>query len=77
MFENEAYSFQKHATSAQVNGYYEVQFSLSSIIIKATDNEPRKTETSKMDRNLPITTDKRDLFYPVEVNRCFLRGPLR
>ena len=28
----------------------------------ATANEPCKTDTNKMDQNLPITTDKRDLW---------------
>ena len=53
--------FHKHATSTQANDYYEVRFSLLSIIIMATAYEPRKTETNKRDPNLPITTDQRDL----------------
>ena len=48
--------------SAQVSGYYKMRFSLPSIIIMATANEPWQTEANKMDQNLPITTDKRDLF---------------
>ena len=37
------------------------KFLLPSIVILATANEPQKTEKNKMDRNLPITTDKLDL----------------
>ena len=36
-------------------------FSLPSIIIMATANEPWNTETNKMNRNLPITTKRHDL----------------
>ena len=36
-------------------------FLLPSVITMATANEPWKTKTSEMDRNLPITTDSRNL----------------
>ena len=34
-----------------------------------------KSETSKMDRNPPITTQERDLSNPPKCHMCFLRGP--
>ena len=55
-------AFQKGVPSAQVNRYYEVHFSLLSIIIMATANGPEtKPETNNMNWNLPITTDRCDL----------------
>ena len=38
-----------------------IGFSLPSIIIMEKANEPWITETNKMDRNLPITTERHDL----------------
>ena len=52
-------------------------FSLLSIIITITSNEPWNTETHKMYRNPPITNHKPWPFEPVKVKFCFLRGPLR
>ena len=34
-----------------------------------------KAETSKMDRNLPITNQERDLLTSEKYHTCFLRGP--
>ena len=48
-------------------------FSLPSIIITITSNEPWNTQTHEMDRNPPITNHKP---WPL-VKVCFLRGPLR
>ena len=39
--------FQKHETSAQVSGYYEVRFSPPPIIIMARADEPRKPKQTK------------------------------
>ena len=38
---------------------------------------PLKHETNKTDRKPPITNHKRGPFELVQVNMCFLRGPLR
>ena len=54
-----------------------MRFSLPSIIITITSNEPWNTETHKTDRNPPITNHKPWPFEPVKVKFCFLRGPLR
>ncbi len=43
-----------------------IVFSLPSIIIMLTANEPWKTKTNEMDQNLPITTDRRDLLTRLE-----------
>ena len=55
----------------------QLRFSLPSIIITITSNEPWNTETHKTDRNPPITNHKALPFEPVKVKFCFLRGPLR
>ena len=55
----------------------QLHFSLPSIITTITSNEPWNTGTHKTDRNSPITNHKPWPFEPVEVNFCFLRGPLR
>ena len=54
-----------------------LRFSLPSIIIMITSNEPWNTETHKTDRNPPITNHKPWPFEPVKVKFCFLKGPLR
>ena len=54
-----------------------MRFSLPSIIITITSNEPWNTETHKTDRNPPITNQKPWPFEPVKVKFCVLRGPLR
>ena len=70
-------AFQKHANS-KVNGSpSQLRFSLPSIIITITSNEPWDTETHKTDRHPPITNHKQWPFEPVKVKFCFLRGPLR
>ena len=67
-------AFQKYANS-------EVQkppsYSLPSIIIMITSNEPWKTETHKMDQTPPITNHKRWPFELVKETFYFLRRPLR
>ena len=55
----------------------QLRFSLPSIIITITSNEPWNTETHKTDRNPPITNHKLWPFELVKVKFCFLRGPLR
>ena len=62
--------FHKHANS-------QLRFSLLSIIITITSNEPWNTKTHKTDRNPPITNHKPWPFEPIKVKFCFLRGPLR
>ena len=52
-------------------------FSLPSIIMTITSNEPWNTETHKTDPNPPITNHKPWPFEPVKVKFCFLGGPLR
>ena len=69
-------AFQKHANSVQ-EPPSQVRFSLPSIIITITRNEPWNTEKHKTDRNPPITNHKPWPFELVKVNVCFLRGPLR
>ena len=67
-------------TRPRTVGKYEyclLGFSLPSIIITITINEPWNTETHKTDRNPPITNQKPWPFEPVKVKFCFLRGPLR
>ena len=69
--------FHKHANS-KINGSpSQLRFSLPSIIITITNNEPWNTETHKTDRNPPITNHKPWPFEPVKFKFCFLRGPLR
>ena len=55
----------------------QLRFSLPSIIITITSNEPWNIETHKTDRNPPITNHKLWPFEPVKVKFCFLRGPLK
>ena len=70
-------TFHKHANSKVQKPPSQLRFSLPSIIITITSNEPWNTETHKTDRNLPIINHKPWPFEPVEVKFCFLRGPLR
>ena len=70
-------AFHKHANS-KINGSpSQLRFSLPSIIITITSNEPWNTETLKTNRNPPITNHKPWPFEPVKFKFCFLRGPLR
>ena len=71
-------AFHKHANSqVQKPPSQILRFSLPSIIIMITSNEPWNTETHKTDRNPPITNHKPWPFEPIKVKFCFLRGPLR
>ena len=70
-------AFHKHANSKVQKPPSQLRFSLPSIIITITSNEPWNTETHKTDRNPPITKHKPWPFEPVKVKFCFLRGPLR
>ena len=70
-------AFHKHANSKVQKPPSQLRFSLPSIIITITSNEPGNKETHKMDRNPPITNHKPWPFEPVKVKFCFLRGPLR
>ena len=70
-------TFHKHANSKVQKPPSQLRFSLPSIIITITSNEPWNTETHKTDRNPPITNHKPWPFEPVKVKFCFLRGPLR
>ena len=70
-------AFHKHANSKVQKPPSQLCFSLPSIIITITSNEPWNTETHKTDRNPPITNHKPWPFEPVKVKFCFLRGPLR
>ena len=67
----------KHANSKVQKPPSQLRFSLPSIIITITSNEPGNTETHKKDRNTPITNHKPWPFEPVKVKFCFLRGSLR
>ena len=69
--------FDKHANSKVQKLPSQLRFSLPSIIITSTSNEPWNTETHKTDSNPRITDQKRWPFEPVKVKFCFLRGPLR
>ena len=69
--------FHKHANSKVHKPPSQLRFSLPSIIITITSNEPWNTETHKTDRNPPITNHKPWPFEPIKVKFCFLRGPLR
>ena len=71
------YAFHKHANSEVHKPPSQLRFSLPSIIITITSNEPWNTETHKTDRNPPIANHKPWHFEPVKVKFCFLRGPLR
>ena len=70
-------TFHKHANSKVQKPPSQLCFSLPSIIITITSNEPWNRETRKTDRNQPITNHKPWPFKPVKVKFCFLRGPLR
>ena len=67
-------AFHKHANS-KVHKPSQLRFSLPSITITITNNEPWNTETHKTDRNPPITNHKPWPFEPFKVKFCFLRGP--
>ena len=69
--------FHKHANSKVQKPPSQLRFSLPSIIITSTSNEPWNTETHKTDPNPPITNHKPWPFEPVKVKFCFLSGPLR
>ena len=77
MYINLYCAFHKHANSKVQKPPSQLRFSLPSIIITITSNEPWNTETHKTDRNPPITNHKQWPFEPVKVKSCFLRGPLR
>ena len=51
-------AFHKHANSKVQKPPSQLRFSLPSIIIAITSNEPWNTETHKRDRNPPITNHK-------------------
>ena len=70
-------TFHKHANSKAQKLPSQLCFSMPSIIITITRNEPWNTETHKMDWNPPITNHKPLPFELVKVKFCFLRGPLR
>ena len=70
-------AFHKHANSKVQKPSSQLRFSLPSIIITITSNEPGNTETHKTDRNPPIANHKPWPFEPLKVKFCFLRGPLR
>ena len=70
-------AFHKHANSKVQKPPSQLHFSLPSIIITITSNEPGNTETHKTDQNPPITNHKPWPFEPVKAKFCFLRGPLR
>ena len=70
-------AFHKNSTSKVQKPPLQLRFSLPSIIIMTTSNEPWNTETHKTDQNPPITNHKSWPFEPVKVESCFLRGPLR
>ena len=70
-------AFHKSSTSKVQKPPSQLCFSLPSIIIMTTSNEPWNTETHKTDQNPPITNHKSWPFEPIKVESCFLRGPLR
>ena len=70
-------AFHKHATCKVQKPRSQLRFSLPSIIITITSNEPWNRETHKTDQNPPITNHKPWPFEPVKVKFCFLRGLLR
>ena len=69
--------FSQHANSKVQKPSSQLCFSLPSIIITITSNDPWNTETHKTNRNPPITNHKPWPFEPFKVKFCFLRGPLR
>ena len=58
--------FHKHENSKVQKPPSQLRFSLPSIIITITSNEPSNTETHKTDRNPPITNHKPWPFEPVK-----------
>ena len=71
-------TFQKQNNSENQKPPSQLHFSLQSIIITITSNEPWNTGTHKTDRNSPIINQNHDLLQPsFKVNFCFLRGHLR
>ena len=70
-------AFHKHANSKFHKPTSHLCFSLPSIIITITSNEPGNTETHKTDQNPPITNHKPWPFEPIKAKFCFLRGLLR
>ena len=70
-------AFQKHANSKVQKPLSQLRFSLPSIIITITSNEPWNRETHITDRNPPITNHKAWPFEPVRVKFRILRGPSR
>ena len=70
-------AFHKHGNSKVQKPPSQLCFSLPSIMITITSNEPWNTEKHKTDRNPPITNHKTWPFEPIKVKSCFLRGPLR
>ena len=70
-------AFHKDANSKVQKPPSQLRFSLQSIILTITSNEPWNTETHKTDRNSPITNHKPFPFELVKVKFCFLRGTLR
>ena len=66
-------AFHKHANSKGQKRHSQLRFSLPSIIITITSNEPWNTQT----QNGSISTNHKPWpFEPVKVKFCFLRGPL-
>ena len=59
-------AFHKHENSKVQKPPSQLRFSLPSIIITITSNEPSNTETHKTDRNPPITNHKPWPFEPVK-----------
>ena len=70
-------AFHKHAYSKVQKPPSQLRFSLPSIIITITSNEPWNSEAHKTDRNPPIRYHNPWPFEPVKIKFCFLRGPLR
>ena len=68
-------AFYKHANSKVQKPPSQLRFSLPSIIITITINEPRNTETQKMDQTPPFTNHKRGPFELVKEIFYFLRRP--
>ena len=70
-------AFHKHANSKVQKPPSQLRFSLVSIIITITSNEPWNTETHKTDRNPPITKHKPWPFEPVKVKFCFFKRSVK
>ena len=70
-------AFHKDANSKVQKPPSQLRFSLPSIILTITSNEPSNIETHKTDRNPPITNHIPCPFEPVKVKFCFLRDTLR